>query len=121
MEDEIGLRDANAEFLTSLGYQVLCASGGHEALDIAREDDHIDLVITDVVMPRMNGREFAEALAEFRPELKVLFISGYADDVVLQAGISVNGVPFLQKPYSLKQLGNKVHELLTQESTQLQK
>jgi two-component system cell cycle sensor histidine kinase/response regulator CckA len=121
VEDEIALRDANAEFLCSLGYQVLCASGGHEALDIAREDDHIDLVITDVVMPRMNGREFAEALAEFRPELKVLFISGYADDVVLQAGISIKGVPFLQKPYSLKQLGNKVHELLTQESPQLQK
>jgi CheY-like chemotaxis protein len=68
----------------------------------------------------MNGREFAEALLEFRPNLKVLFVSGYADDVVLQAGISIDGVPFLQKPFSLKQLGNKVQELLAAESRQLQ-
>jgi two-component system, cell cycle sensor histidine kinase and response regulator CckA len=73
---------------------------------------NIDLVITDVVMPRMSGREFVDRLLELRPETKLLFVSGYADDVVLQSGISMNGTPFLQKPYSLHQLGRKVNELL---------
>lgn len=112
VEDEIALREANAEFLTSIGYSVMCAASGPEALSMAREAGEIDLVISDVVMPRMNGREFADQLLQVRPATKLLFVSGYADDVVLQAGISMNGTPFLQKPYSLKQLGSKVNELL---------
>jgi len=113
VEDEIELRNANAEFLTSIGYSVMCAGNGHEGLQIARETERIDLVISDVVMPRMNGREFADRLLQLRPDTKVLFVSGYADDVILQTGVSMHGAPFLQKPYSLKQLGNMVNELLT--------
>ena len=64
-------------------------------------------------MPNMNGRQLAEELREFRPGMQVLFISGYADDVVLRAGISKQGTPFLQKPFSLRTLGMKVQELLT--------
>ncbi|HET7873526.1 MAG TPA: response regulator, partial [Terriglobales bacterium] len=112
VEDEITLRETNAEFLASIGYSVLCAGSGPEALTIAEEAGNIDLVISDVVMPRMSGREFVTRLREVRPETKLLFISGYADDVVLQNGISMNGTPFLQKPYSLHQLGRKVSELL---------
>lgn len=119
VEDEIALRDANAEFLTSIGYSVMCAASGPEALSMAREAGEIDLVISDVVMPRMNGREFADQLLHVRPATKLLFVSGYADDVVLQAGISMNGTPFLQKPYSLKQLGSKVNELLRARSGQV--
>lgn len=91
----------------------MCAGNGHEGLQIAREAGRIDLVISDVVMPRMNGREFADRLLQLRPDTKVLFVSGYADDVILQTGVSMQGAPFLQKPYSLKQLGNMVNELLT--------
>jgi CheY-like chemotaxis protein len=112
VEDEIALREANAEFLTSIGYSVLCAGSGPEALSIAKEAGAIDLVISDVVMPRMSGREFADQLLRVRPAAKLLFVSGYADDVVLQNGISMRGTPFLQKPYSLKQLGRTVNELL---------
>lgn len=112
VEDEPELRSANAEFLTSIGYSVICASSGPEALKLAREAGPIDLVISDVVMPKMNGREFADCLLRVRPNTKLLFVSGYADDVVLHTGLSMKAMPFLQKPYSLKQLGSKVNELL---------
>ncbi|HKW76754.1 MAG TPA: PAS domain S-box protein [Terriglobales bacterium] len=113
VEDELALREANAEFLSSLGYSVTAASSGPEALKLARDAGKIDLVISDVVMPQMNGREFADRLLEFRPGLKMLFVSGYADDVVLQTGLLLgNGLQFLQKPYSLKQLGIKVQEVM---------
>ncbi|HLJ89233.1 MAG TPA: PAS domain S-box protein, partial [Candidatus Angelobacter sp.] len=108
VEDEADLRHANAEFLISLGYSVTCAASGPEALQVAGRYEGIDLVISDVVMPKMSGREFADRLLQDRPNTKVLFVSGYADDVVLQAGISTLGTPFLQKPFSLKQLGSKV-------------
>jgi FixJ family two-component response regulator len=63
-------------------------------------------------MPKMNGREFADSLMQVRPAVKVLFVSGHADDVVLHAGLSREEAPFLQKPFSLKELGAKVNELL---------
>jgi PAS domain S-box-containing protein len=113
VEDEAELRNANAEFLTSIGYSVICASSGPEALKLAREAGPIDLVISDVVMPKMNGREFADCLLRARPNTKMLFVSGYADDVVLHTGLSTQAMPFLQKPFSLKQLGSKVSELLS--------
>ncbi len=114
VEDEVALREANAEFLTSLGYSVTSAASGPDALNFARRAGEIDLVISDVVMPQMNGREFADRLLQFRPGVKMLFVSGYADDVVLQTGLLLgNGLQFLQKPYSLKQLGIKVQELMT--------
>lgn len=113
VEDEAELRSANAEFLTSIGYSVICASSGPEALKLAREAGPIDLVISDVVMPKMNGREFADCLLRVRPNTKLLFVSGYADDVVLHTGLSTQAMPFLQKPFSLKQLGSKVNELLS--------
>jgi CheY-like chemotaxis protein len=113
VEDELALREANAEFLTSLGYSVTSAASGPEALNLALHAGEIDLVISDVVMPQMNGREFADRLLQFRPGVKMLFVSGYADDVVLQTGLSLgNGLQFLQKPYSLKQLGIKVQEVM---------
>ena len=115
VEDETELRNANAEFLKLLGYTVFCAGSGPEALQFASQKDNIDLVISDVVMPKMNGREFADRLLQVRPNTKLLFISGYADDVVLQAGISTSGAPFLQKPFSLRQLGSKVHEIMSAE------
>jgi FixJ family two-component response regulator len=73
-------------------------------------------VISDVVMPKMSGREFADRLLLIHPNTKLLFVSGYADEVMLQSGFSMNGIPFLQKPYSLRQLGSKVQELLTMSS-----
>src|SRR5215471_5026400 len=113
VEDEPELRNVNAEFLTAIGYSVICASSGPEALKLAHEAGPIDLVISDVVMPKMNGREFADCLLRTRPQIKMLFVSGYADDVVLHAGLPRGETPFLQKPFSLRQLGAKVQELLS--------
>jgi PAS domain S-box-containing protein len=112
VEDEAELRNVNAEFLTGLGYTVLCASSGHDALEIVRAPGQIDLVITDVVMPRMSGREFADELLRLRPNTKLLYVSGYPDDVVLQNGISMQGMLYLQKPYPLKDLADKVQTLM---------
>ncbi|MGZ4843667.1 MAG: PAS domain S-box protein [Candidatus Angelobacter sp.] len=112
VEDEVELRNVNAEFLTSLGYSVTCASCGPEALDLLVTAGQVDLVITDVVMPKMNGREFADHLLQLRPNTRLLYVSGYTDDVVLQNGISKQGMFFLQKPYSLKQLARKVQTLM---------
>jgi PAS domain S-box-containing protein len=113
VEDEPDLRSASAEFLTAIGYSVICASSGPDALKLAREAGQIDLVISDVVMPRMNGREFADHLLRFLPNTRLLFVSGYADNDVLQNGSESQQVPFLQKPFSLRELGSKVSELLS--------
>jgi PAS domain S-box-containing protein len=113
VEDEAELRNVNAEFLRSLGYTLTCACSGPEALHLAAQADQIDLVISDVVMPRMSGREFADQLLRMRPNTKLLYVSGYADDVVLQNGISMQGMMYLQKPYSLKQLASKVQTLIS--------
>lgn len=113
VEDELELRNVNAEFLTSLGYTVLCAGNGPEALELAATAGRIDLVISDVIMPKMSGREFADQLLQLRPNTKLLYVSGYADDVVLQNGISMQGMLYLQKPFSLKQLARTVQTLLS--------
>lgn len=112
VEDELDLRNVNAEFLTALGYSVTCAGSGPEALDLLTTAGQIDLVITDVVMPKMSGREFADQLLQLRPNTRLLYVSGYTDDIVLQNGISKQGVFFLQKPYSLKDLAGKVQTLM---------
>jgi CheY-like chemotaxis protein len=116
VEDEADLRDSNAEFLTSIGYSVRCASSGPEALAMVNDHDKIDLVISDVIMPKMNGREFADQLLNARPMTKMLFVSGYANDVLSKTGFSAAATPFLQKPYSLRELGVKVRELLHSEN-----
>jgi two-component system cell cycle sensor histidine kinase/response regulator CckA len=113
VEDELELRNVNAEFLTALGYTVTCASNGPEALELAAIAGQIDLVISDVIMPKMSGREFADQLLQLRPNTKLLYVSGYADDVVLQNGISLQGMLYLQKPYSLKHLARNVQTLLS--------
>jgi CheY-like chemotaxis protein len=113
VEDEADLRNVNAEFLSSLGYTLMCASSGPEALQLAAAADQIDLVISDVVMPKMSGREFADQLLQIRPNTKLLYVSGYADDVVLQNGVSMHGMLYLQKPYSLKQLASKVQTIIS--------
>jgi PAS domain S-box-containing protein len=116
VEDEVELRSATAEFLVSTGYTVACAGSGLEALQLLEQAGPVDLVITDVVMPKLSGLEFASRLLEMRPSTRLLFVSGYANDVVLKSGISRLGTPFLQKPYTLRQLAAKIQEVLTAET-----
>jgi CheY-like chemotaxis protein len=99
--------------LQRFGYRVLVAVNGQEALTLARESgESIDLLLTDVVMPEMGGRELAEHLARERPATRVLFTSGYTDAAVLQARGSESVSAFLPKPYTPVQLARKVREVL---------
>jgi len=92
---------------------VLEAGDGEEALRVSREHKgSIHLMITDVVMPRMGGPKLAERLADERPDMKVLFVSGYAENTVLRHGKIDVTTRFLQKPFSLKTLAGKVREIL---------
>jgi CheY-like chemotaxis protein len=113
VEDEDALRESMSQFLTSLGYTVLAAESGQQALAIANaRKEPIHLMITDVVMPRMSGRELSQALVSTQPALKTIFMSGYIDDAIERHGLQMEGVAFLQKPFSLALLARKLRSLL---------
>ena len=113
VEDSESLRMVTREFLLRAGYTVKEASNGEEALNIARTlDGPIHLLLTDMVMPGMGGRELANALAPFLPEMRVLFMSGYAANAIVSHGDLEEGVSFLSKPFSRASLTKKVREVL---------
>ena len=113
VEDEDALRESMSEFLTGLGYTILTAGSGQQALAIAsRFKQPIQLMITDIVMPKMSGHELAQMLGSIRPAMKTVFMSGYIDDAIVRHGVEVEGVVFLQKPFGLAVLARKLRELL---------
>src|SRR5438046_1497274 len=113
VEDEHLVRLLARKVLERAGYRVLVAAGGAEALDLAeRYAGPIHLLLTDVVMPGMNGRELIRRLAPLRPDLRVLYMSGYADEAVAQHGVLDPGTAFLQKPFTPGGLADKVRGVL---------
>lgn len=113
VEDEEPVRNISARLLKNLGYQVLEAETGSAALKLfASHHAEIDLLLTDVVMPDLSGREVAEALRSKNPDLPVLFQSGHTDDTIVRQGIFSAEVAFLKKPFSLEMLAKKVREAL---------
>jgi len=113
VEDEDAVRTFGARALRSKGYEVLEANNGDNALEVLNNTDKtIDLVISDVVMPGIDGPTLIRMLREQKPELKVIFISGYAEDTYRDELDEENGVHFLPKPFSLKDLATKVKEVL---------
>ena len=117
VEDESSVRVPTRELLKQHGYTVLDASRGSEALDIAGEQQRpIDLLLTDVVMPGMGGKDVADQLKRLRPSVKVLFMSGYTEQAIVQNGVFDPGTAFVHKPVSARALLVKIRELL--ESTQ---
>jgi len=112
-EDERLVRVLAQKVLERAGYRVLVAAGGAEALALAeRNDGPIHLLLTDVVMPEMTGRELARRLTSLRPGLRVLYMSGYADEAVAQHGVLDPGTAFLQKPFTPEALAKKVRGVL---------
>jgi two-component system, cell cycle sensor histidine kinase and response regulator CckA len=113
VEDEDGVRRLLTQVLQRRGYHVLEASNGEEALQLFEQRGaDIHLVLTDMVMPRMSGLDLALRLNQIRPELKIIFMSGYTDDVLVRTGALVPGMPFLRKPLRTEVLAAKVRETL---------
>src|SRR6266540_2187237 len=113
VEDSAPVRTLARRSLEARGYRVLDAADGPSALDLAaRHGSGIDILVTDVVMPGMSGRELAERLAPERPSMKVLYTTGYTDDAMVRQGVLNAGVAFLQKPFVPDSLARKVREVL---------
>lgn len=113
VEDEEMVRNMTREILQESGYQVLEATHGQEALVVAkRHDGPIHLMLSDVVMPQMSGRELAEQLLPVRREMKVLYMSGYTDDAIVHHGVLDEGMAFIEKPFTSDNLTRKLREVL---------
>jgi two-component system, cell cycle sensor histidine kinase and response regulator CckA len=112
VEDEESVRTLAGRVLTEAGYAVIAARDGREALALVEDGLAVDIVLTDVVMPVMGGRELCDRIRSARPALPVLFMSGYTGTDVVRRGLRDTGVPFLQKPFSPDSLTRKVREVL---------
>jgi len=120
VEDDRGVNTLIAHALRQVGYTVLAAPEGERALEIVRtHDGPIHLLLTDVVMPGMNGRELSEHVASARPDTRVLFMSGYPDDAIVRQGIKAASVHFIQKPFSMQELVARIRQALNPASTAL--
>ncbi len=117
VEDDSAVREYASGVLRELGYEVLEAADGPEAIVASeRHPGEIQLLLTDVVMPKLNGRDLAEFLCERRPGLRVLFVSGYTENSIVHQGVLDEGLNFLPKPFSPAALAEKVRRVLTAES-----
>jgi PAS domain S-box-containing protein len=112
VEDEVALLRLIQRYLEKLGYTAIGATHADRALELAEKHSEIALLMSDVVMPEMNGRELYEALAEDRPGLRCLFMSGYTSDIISQRGIMPGQVSFIEKPFTVDELAVKLREIL---------
>jgi PAS domain S-box-containing protein len=116
VEDEAMIRKMSLRMLEKLGYKVLVAATPKEALHIAAQNtDQIQMLITDVVMPEMNGRKLADQLHALYPDIRIIFMSGYTANLITHRGVLDDGVNFIQKPFSARELGIKIRTILDTE------
>ena len=114
VEDDESVREVANEILTLNGYQVLAAHHGQEALEVSdRHQGTIDLMVTDVVMPLMGGPELARRLALTRPQMRVLYMSGYTDDAIVHHGVLSEDTAYLQKPFTAAAFARKLRETIS--------
>jgi two-component system, cell cycle sensor histidine kinase and response regulator CckA len=114
VDDEEMVRRLAVRMLITLGYHVLEAGSGQEAVRLLQRGPHrIDAVLTDVAMPGIGGRELGETIARCWPQIRVLYMSGFAEKRMLSEGALDPAVPFIQKPFTSEQLGRKIRDLLT--------
>ena len=119
VDDEEMVRRLAARMLVMLGYRVLEARSGQEAVRLLRRGAHrIQAVLTDVAMPGIGGRELGETIAQCWPQIRVLYMSGFAANRMMKEGALDPNVPFIQKPFTSEQLGRKVRELLAPQLNQ---
>jgi CheY-like chemotaxis protein len=113
VEDDDAVRELTTTMLRGQGYNVLDAGNGQEACRVAKaHTGRIHLLLTDVIMPGMNGKELSKLLLELYPQLKVLLMSGYAENVIARRGVLDSEVAFIQKPFTSDSLAGKIRQLL---------
>ncbi|MFT5197280.1 MAG: two-component system cell cycle sensor histidine kinase/response regulator CckA, partial [Candidatus Promineifilaceae bacterium] len=113
VEDDDGVRELVLDVLQLYGYTVLIAKSGTEALNLFEQHgEHIGILLIDVIMPRMSGKILAQHLSQLRPDVKILYMSGYTDDVIASHGVFEPGVEFLSKPFGPKTLARKIRQVL---------
>ena len=116
VEDEESVRKLTCTALRKYGYEIIeAANAGEALLACEKRDRTLRLMITDVVMPQMSGRELADRLRQLRPEMKVLYMSGYTDDAIVRHGLLDPAVFFIQKPFTPSALAQKVRQVLDQQ------
>jgi len=113
VEDEELVREVTQNLLLSLGHTVLEAEGPEEAIQLAKQErEKIDMLLTDLVMPKMNGPQLSEKIKEIMPNIKILYMSGYTSNIIARHGILENGVNFIQKPFCIRHLSKKIQETI---------
>ena len=113
VEDDTEVREVLGEILKDLGYLIIEAADDKEAQKLSKNfNGDINLLLTDLILPGLNGRELSELLVKSRKNMKILFISGYSDDVIAKHGVMDEDVSFLQKPFTASSLGKKIREVL---------
>jgi DNA-binding NtrC family response regulator len=113
VEDEESLGKMVQKMLSAMAYRVDYSSSSQRALKRFQDGEAFDLVISDVVMPHMNGKELSDAILKINPQQKILFMSGFADDVIAQHGILDPSQPFIQKPFSARQIAPLIYKLVS--------
>src|SRR5262249_21557286 len=119
VEDEDGVRNLIAAVLRDLGYSVFTCSDPFAAIEICRQPGRIDLLVTDLILPHVNGAKMAESLTRNRPELRVLYVSGYSLEYFSERKLVFPGGSFLSKPFTREMLAEKVREALDQRKARL--
>ncbi|HID72440.1 TPA: response regulator, partial [Candidatus Micrarchaeota archaeon] len=118
VEDDLSILKLGGKILEGLGYVVLTAAAPSEALGLAaKHPGQIHLLVTDVIMPEMNGRQLAERLQSFYPDLKIVYMSGYTANVIAHHGVLDEGICFIQKPFSKQDLATAVREVLDKQES----
>jgi len=113
VEDDDAVRLAVRRMLEKLGFRILEAKDGAEGVEVSRDyAGHIDVLVTDLMMPKMDGKTLASTLAVSRPEMRVVFTSGYTDDAVVRRGLVDSSHAFVQKPFTGEQLVNTISGLM---------
>jgi CheY-like chemotaxis protein len=113
VEDDDAVRLAVRRMLEKFGFQILEAKDGEDGVRVAKaHEGHIDVLVTDLMMPRMDGRTLARALAVSRPDMRVVFTSGYTDDAVVRRGLVDSAHAFVQKPFTGEQLAHTISGLI---------
>jgi CheY-like chemotaxis protein len=112
VEDDASVRLLVREILEELAYRTIEAGSADEAMPVIRSDQQIDLLISDVGLPGMNGRQLAEIVREHRPRLPILFVTGYAENAAIRAGFLGTGMSMITKPFAIETLSVKIAEMM---------